>query len=378
MLSPPLCALLKRVSRSFYLSVRVLPSAVQAQVALGYLLARAADTVADTPLLPKEQRAAILAELRAAVAGNDASRLLARLAELLSAAPPATAAAHPAAQAEHELLLVVGECLRLLRQLSAADQRLIERVLDQLAHGMTVDLQRFPAAEAAVAPARVVALATLAELDEYTYFAAGCVGEFWTDLMAGHIAGMERLAAPELRQRGVELGKALQLVNVLRDAAADLRAGRCYWPTELLHAHGLSPLTLATLAAPGAPPPAPAEAQALRRVTTELSTLILRAAKSAWPYVQAIDVGAVRLRLACAWPLLLALETLTAVHQAGSPILAPGRPVKVTRGQVYALVARSTYAALRDLLDRRGGGRLDRLFADTLAVAQTPPDPTGR
>ena len=374
MLSPSLGALLKRVSRSFYLSVRVLPSAVQAQVALGYLLARAADTVADTPLVPKELRAEILAELRAAVAGKDPGRLLARLRELLSAAPPGPATAHPAAQAEHELLLVVGECLGLLRQLSASDQRLIEHVLDQLAHGMTVDLQRFPAAEAAIPPERVVALETLAELDEYTYFAAGCVGEFWTDLMARHLAGMEPLAAPELRQRGVDLGKTLQLVNVLRDAAADLRAGRCYWPAELLRAHGLSPVALATLAAPGAPPPAPAAALALRRVTAELSALILRAAESAWPYVQAIEVGAVRLRLACAWPLLLALETLTALHQAGSPILAPGRPVKVTRGQVYALLARSTYAALLDLTGggRRGDGRLDRVFASALAAAQTP------
>lgn len=374
MLSPSLGALLKRVSRSFYLSVKVLPSAVQDQVALGYLLARAADTVADTPLLPKEQRAAILAELRAAVAGRDPGRLLARLRELLSAAP-GSASATATARAERELLLVVGECLGLLRQLSAADQRLIERVLDQLAHGMTVDLQRFPAAEAAIPPARVVALATLGELDEYTYYAAGCVGEFWTDLMAQHIAGMERLAAPELRQRGVALGKALQLVNVLRDAAADLRAGRCYWPTEMLQAHGLTPVALATLAAAGATPPAPDEAVALRRVTAELSILILRAAESAWPYVQAIAVGAVRLRLACAWPLLLALETLTALQKASSPILAPGRPVKVTRGQVYALIARSTYAALRD---RRGGGRLDRLFADTLAAAQLPPEPAGR
>ena len=98
-------------------------------------------------------------------------------------------------------------------------------------------------------------------------------------------------------------------------------------------------------------------------------------AAASWPYVQAIAARAVRLRLACAWPLLLALETLTALHQAGSPILAPGRPVKVTRGQVYALIARSTYAALRD---RRGGGRLDRLFEGTLAAAQLPPEPAGR
>jgi farnesyl-diphosphate farnesyltransferase len=365
-ISPPLRALLKRVSRSFYLSVRVLPSAVQAQVALGYLLARAADTVADTPLLPKEVRAEILAELRAAVAGGDPTRLLDRLQELLRVAP----ADHPAALAERELLLVVGQCLGLLRQLSATDQRLIERVLDQLAHGMTVDLQRFPAAEAAVAPARVAALATLAELDEYTYFAAGCVGEFWTDLMAQHIAGMEQLAAPGLRQRGVDLGKALQLVNVLRDAAADLRAGRCYWPVALLQPHGLTPVTLATLAAPGAAPPSPTEAAALLRVGAELAGLIIRAAESAWPYVQAIAVDAVRLRLACAWPLLLALETLAALNRAGSPILVPGRPVKVTRGQVYALLARSTYAALRDRQD--GGRRLDQLFAGALAAAQAP------
>ena len=356
MLSPSLVALLKRVSRSFYLSVRVLPPSVQAQVAVGYLLARAADTIADTPLLPNQARAEMLAELRQAVAGQNPAPLLQRLGKLL---PPENQAQSQTARAERELLLVVGECLAVLRTLLPADQRLIEHVLDQLAHGMTVDLQRFPAADSVVAPARVVALTSLSDLDEYTYYAAGCVGEFWTDLMAQHIAGMERLAAPELRQRGVALGKALQLVNVLRDAAADLRAGRCYWPTEMLQAHGLTPVALATLAAAGAPPPAPGEAVALRRVTAELSTLILRAAESAWPYVQAIAARAVRLRLACAWPLLLALETLTALHQAGSPILAPGRPVKVTRGQVYALIARSTYAPLRDL---RGGGRLDRLF----------------
>ena len=76
------------------------------------------------------------------------------------------------------------------------------------------------------------------------------------------------------------------------------------------------------------------------------------------------------LRLACAWPLLLALETLAALNRAGSPILVPGRPVKVTRGQVYALLARSTYAALRDRQD--GGRRLDQLFAGALAAAQAP------
>ncbi len=368
MLSSRLVALLQRVSRSFYLSIRVLPAAVQAQVALGYLLARAADTVADTPLLPAAVRAEVLAELRLAVSGKSPGPLLQRLRELESAARALPTSA--TAAAEQELLTVLGECLILLRQLAPDDQRLIERVLDQLAHGMTVDLQRFPAAAAAVSPTQVVALQTLAELDEYTYFAAGCVGEFWTDLMAQHVAGLAPLGAPELRGRGVDLGKTLQLVNVIRDVAADLRAGRCYWPTALLSAHGLSPVMLAELAATQAAPPSVEQARALRRVTAELLSLTVSKAESAWPYVQAIPQDAIRLRLACVWPLLLALATLGALRRVGSPLLCPTTSVKVTRAEVYALVARSSLAALLDSRDR--GARLDRLFARALAAANAP------
>ncbi len=39
--------LLKRTSRSFYLTLRVLPAAVRPQIGLAYLLARTTDTVAD-------------------------------------------------------------------------------------------------------------------------------------------------------------------------------------------------------------------------------------------------------------------------------------------------------------------------------------------
>lgn len=367
MLSPRLVALLKRVSRSFYLSVRVLPPSVQAQVAVGYLLARAADTVADTPLLPNQARAEILAELRRAVAGQNPAPLLLQLGKLV---PPENQAQSQTARAERELLLVVGECLSVLRTLLPDDQRLIEHVLDQLAHGMTVDLQRFPAADAVVAPAHIVALTSLEQLDEYTYYAAGCVGEFWTDLMARHVAGLSHLAERELRGRGVALGKALQLVNVLRDAAADLRAGRCYWPTALLLPHGLSPVALAEFVAPGAAPPSSAQARELIQLTDKLAGLIIEASERAWPYVRAIPTTAVRLRLACAWPLLLALATLEKVRQAGSPILCADGPVKVTRGQVYGLIARSTGAAL---LDQGGEGqRLDRIYAAALAAAKAP------
>src|SRR5947209_2603298 len=48
--------LLASVSRSFYLSIRLLPRDVRAPIGLAYLLARASDTIADSADAPVETR----------------------------------------------------------------------------------------------------------------------------------------------------------------------------------------------------------------------------------------------------------------------------------------------------------------------------------
>src|SRR5216117_3031821 len=48
--------LLRQVSRSFYLSLAILPRPLREPIGLAYLLARAADTVADTRLIVREDR----------------------------------------------------------------------------------------------------------------------------------------------------------------------------------------------------------------------------------------------------------------------------------------------------------------------------------
>ena len=45
--------ILKQVSRSFYLTLNVLPDGVRDQMGLSYLFARAADTIADTDLIDR-------------------------------------------------------------------------------------------------------------------------------------------------------------------------------------------------------------------------------------------------------------------------------------------------------------------------------------
>ena len=56
--------ILKAVSRSFYLSMVWLPPAMRRGIALGYLLARAADSVADTSSAPAAERVAALGRAR--------------------------------------------------------------------------------------------------------------------------------------------------------------------------------------------------------------------------------------------------------------------------------------------------------------------------
>src|SRR5687767_6977780 len=56
--------LLESVSRSFYQTLCILPSAVRPQISLAYLLARTSDTIADSSSLPVQQRLQTLEAFR--------------------------------------------------------------------------------------------------------------------------------------------------------------------------------------------------------------------------------------------------------------------------------------------------------------------------
>src|ERR1700745_2322725 len=62
--------ILRQVSRSFYLSIFLLPKKLRDPVSLGYLLARASDTIADTTELPIELRTEKLRLLARGIQGK--------------------------------------------------------------------------------------------------------------------------------------------------------------------------------------------------------------------------------------------------------------------------------------------------------------------
>ena len=205
-------------------------------VAVAYLLARAADTIADTRALPPQERLERLLAFRAEVedpAPFDKLRMEA-VGRIVSGVRRRGDGASPA---ETALLDSVGGVFSLLDQAPESDRARIRSVVGTLTGGMELDLTTFPAEDSGV----VAALQSAEELDCYTYLVAGCVGGFWTSVAMAHEPRLARWDAGRMSDLGVRFGKALQLTNVLRDVPRDLRNGRCYLPEPELASAGLTP-----------------------------------------------------------------------------------------------------------------------------------------
>ena len=309
-----LSGLLKEVSRSFYLTLRVLPGKIRAPIGLAYLLARTTDTIADTDLVALEQRLEALRQLRERIQGQRAAPLdFGALAQ------------RQGSRAEGVLLEKCEASLALLNSLAPPDRQLVREALNIITSGQELDLRRFAGASAGT----LVALRTDAELDDYTYRVAGCVGEFWTKMCRAHLFPRAPLDDAFLLANGVRFGQGLQLVNILRDVAADLRQGRCYLPAERLAELGLKPEDLLQLA--NEPRLRPLYHGYLDRAEAHLL--------AGWAYTNALPRGCVRVRLACAWPILIGRETLRLLR-GGNP-LDPARRMKVSRREVRRLRLRS-------------------------------------
>ncbi|ARO88627.1 squalene/phytoene synthase family protein [Nitrosospira lacus] len=309
--------ILKQVSRSFYLTLNVLPAGVRDQMGLSYLFARAADTIADTDLIDRGQRLKYLNQFRAQFRSAEIDWQA--IQEIQAALIP-----HQKDSAESILLQRLEDCLKLYKTYSTGDQERIQWLMDVLPNGMEMDLTRFPGESAG----QLTALSTLDELDQYTYYVAGCVGEFWTRMVCAHSPEMARWDVTEMSVMGVRFGKGLQLTNIVKDIARDLRNGRCYVPEPLLQEAGLQPADL--LNEDSLPK--------FRPVLNRLIRLAVEHLNEGWKYTMAIPASEIRQRLACMWPILLAGETLKRVAIAPG-LLNPAVNVKAPRSTVYRVMA---------------------------------------
>ncbi len=286
--------LLEKTSRTFALSIPVLPEPTRREVMIAYLLFRIADTFEDAAHWEPARRIEALQEFNRLLAGYsraEAERLSARW----SAAGPSP---HPGYR---ELIAEVPFVLDAFFVLSREAVDPVRAHVMRSAEGMA----RFVARTQADA----LVLSDLADLQAYCYVVAGIVGEMLTELFLlrrGELAPI----APFLRERAATFGEALQLVNILKDSATDASEGRRYLPSGV----------------------APADVFALAR--RDLGT--------AASYIAALQSGGAPRGLVefTALPVLLARASLDRIEERG-----PGS--KISRPEVFRLTQK-----LKRSLDR--------------------------
>ena len=314
-------AVLKEVSRSFYLTLKVVPAVVRDQIGLAYLFARAADTIADTDLIVRKRRLEFLNEFRAQFASPNRVEWGAVRAIQAALIP------HQNIAGERRLLERLEDCFRFYGEFAAADRERLCRLMGTLTKGMEMDLVRFPGESAE----DLTALQSPEDLDLYTYYVAGCVGEFWTAMMCAHLPSLASWNQAQMSATGVRFGKGLQMTNILKDLARDLQRGRCYIPEVLLREAGLQPLDL--LRQESLP--------AFRPILRGLLAKAIEHLDQGWLYTLAVPRSELRLRLACMWPILFAGGTLRRIASSAD-LLDPAVVQKISKGEVYRVMAATT------------------------------------
>ena len=301
--------LLKPVSRSFYMSIRLLPKALREPVAVAYLLARTSDTIADGSAVDVEKRIELLDRFARSIAGKEEA-MGDDLAQLRGS-PGKT-------DGENALLGSADKILQSLQNLSPEDQRDIRELLTIITRGQREDLTRWHG--------QLTALVNAEELRKYTYLVAGCVGEFWTRVCFRKVQSFTARMEADMLELGRKYGRGLQLVNILRDAGSDLRAGRCYFPEEELRVANLSPDDLLN---------APAEFLPIYQRWIAEARAGLDAGLE-----YSIAINPPRVRVATVLPSMIGVRTLSLIEESGLEALRTR--VKVPRSEVRGVIASTT------------------------------------
>lgn len=294
---------LRGVSRAFYLTLRVLPRGIREPVGVAYLLARAADTIADTQALPPNERLRHLLAFRAQVEHGASVDVLHTIED--------SVVGQRVLRGERLLLLSLTRLFAMYEDLPPRDRGAVQRIVGTLCEGMESDLLTFPPEGSG----DIGALRSDEELERYIWYVAGCVGDFWTRITVAHTPALAHWDLEEMSSIGIRFGKALQLVNVLRDLPRDLCNGRCYLPADALAEAGLTPRDLLD----------PRSHSRLRPVLRRWSERALDLFQSAEQYVLIIPPHCTRLRLAALWPLLIGLKTLVLLQRTDSLELLAGQ-----------------------------------------------------
>jgi farnesyl-diphosphate farnesyltransferase len=315
---------LKEVSRTFYPSIKALPKDLSVYVGHSYLICRFLDTIEDAyDITVANKIKALDAAIDcindpAALSGTD--NIFNDIADRSDIKPY-----------EKVILKNAPDIFFCINTFPADVQAHIRKWTVEMAVGM----KKY----AFGADNIKVQLSSVNELEEYTYYVAGTVGELLSELFTLTHFKVPQKSKDIMRQNGVSFGKALQYVNIIKDSREDFTEGRCFIPKELLDKHSISLDEFFKNE----------KKDQIKAVYQDLIEKAEQHMDSAMKYIEEIPVRLWRIRLFCIWPVALAYATLNGIKKDLAQFIDTNNTYKISRAEVGSILKRGYIAAFSRL-----------------------------
>ncbi len=326
--------LLEGVSRTFALTIPQLPEKLYRIVANAYLLCRIVDTIEDEISLSPEQKKYFCSEfIHVVKTGTHSEPFAVELAPLLSKQTIA---------AEHTLIHVLPRVIQITHTFDPEQIEALACCVETMAQGMPI----FQAQDLHSG------LATLADLDRYCYYVAGCVGEMLAKLFCHYSAEIAH-HKDELLKLSVSFGQGLQMTNILKDIWDDAERGVCWLPQDIFTETGFDLKNLTSQN------PSEGFSEGLEHLISIAHSHLHNALK----YTLLLPAHEAGIRNFCLWALGMAVLTLKKIKQ--NLDFKHSDQVKITRNSVKATI-------LATRLTGRSNTLLSLLFNLTSRELKTP------
>ena len=323
--------LLEGVSRTFALTIPQLPEKLYSAVANAYLLCRIVDTIEDETSLSPEQKKYFCSEfINVVKTGVNSEPFAVELAPLLS---------KQTIPAEHTLIHVLPRVIEITHKFDPDQIEALACCVETMAEGMPIyqamDLRG--------------GLATMADMDKYCYYVAGCVGEMLAKLFC-HYSPEITQHREQLLTLSVSFGQGLQMTNILKDIWDDAQRGVCWLPQDIFTETGfdLKNLTPET------------NDEKFRKGLEHLISIAHGHLHNALIYTQLIPAHETGIRNFCLWALGMAVLTLRKIKQ--NLDFNKSSQVKISRNSVKATILATKLAgrsnSMLSLLFNLAGRRL--------------------
>ena len=293
------------VSRTFALTIPVLPDRLAEVVTNAYLLCRIADTIEDDTALTDAQKTEFHRRFLSVIKGREDSEAFGTsLAPLLSA---------QVLPDERDLVRNTASIVRSTHSFPEKERDALTRCLAIMCSGMP-KFQRNRSLKG---------LRDLKELGAYCYVVAGVVGEMLTDLFCAHCPELVKNRG-ELKRLAVSFGQGLQMTNILKDVWEDRRSGTCWLPRSMFADRRFKLEHLDQFHG----------TRAFQSGMNSLIAVTHRHLQNALEFTCLIPAREAGMRRFCLWALGLAVMTLQKLYQ--NPHFTSGDQVKVSRRTVHA------------------------------------------